>query len=498
MQKRLVIYAFLLVISLHFLPGAIGIPDPSAQRGSTDPYQRAVGVQSRHEKDILRLPGVRGVGIGAEGQQFTLVVLFNKLGSPPPLALKIEDMPVRYYPVGELKALARPAPDNGPNHRVPQALPTPMGVSGGHALVCGGFCEGGTIGFKVCDAFTGQVGYITNNHVAAAGCPDFCPNTAAVGTVMRQPGAIDTNPTCSAGQNIGTLARFVSINFGGTNQVDGAFIASSNSQVSSTILDIGTPTTTAVDPPINASVRKSGRTTGLTIGKVTAKNVTTLIDYGSSCGGAVFNQQIVVAPDAGFPSFISSGDSGSPVTDASANPVGLAFAGDGVNGIVNPMASVLSQLNVTLTCGGSPPPPPPPPPPVTCSASAAMEGAPNTVSALNTLHQLRDNVLATSSRGQTYIGRFNQFSAEGVALMVRDSGLRLQTQGLIVHFLPVIQNIVAGQSVVLGERDLKMVDDWMNMVSPKASSSLRSALQQLRTDMRDPQVLAQFGVRIVP
>lgn len=495
MKKRFMLLGFLLIIGFHFLPALMGTPDPSAQRDSSGPYREAMLVQARHEKEIMRLPGVKGVGIGAEGQALRLLVLYDKAGAPPTMALQIENLQVRFYPVDEIYAQGIPLPDGGSNHRTRQNLPTPMGVSGGHALICSGFCTGGTLGFKVCDASSGQVGYITNNHVAASGCPEFCPNTAPIGTAQYQRGSIDN--ACAPDQNIGSLSRFVAISFGGSNQVDGAFVASSHSQVSSTILDIGTPTGTVVDPPLNSSVQKSGRTTGLTTGKVVGKNLTININYGSACGVASFTQQLMIAPDSGFPSFSAAGDSGSPVTDLSANPVGLHFAGDGFNGFANPIGHVLAQLNVVFGCAGPPPPPPPPsPPPDVCPATTAVQGSSQRASTLALLHQFRGEVLALSPRGQRYTNLFAQHSTEGVALLLGDAQLRSRTKDLIEHFVPMFQGIVERQGVTIGEKEFQLVEDWMTMVSPKVTPPLRGVLDQFRKDMRDPLILSQFGVRI--
>ncbi|MBI4468562.1 MAG: hypothetical protein HY650_04475, partial [Acidobacteria bacterium] len=258
MRNRIMAYGFLFILCMYLLPGPTGAADPAPQRPSAEDYREAVSVQSRHESEIFRVPGVRGVGIGTDAQGLSLSVLYHRDGPPPTLASRFENLTVRLYPVGEFRALTAPVPrDGGAAHQTFQPLPTPMGVSGGHALICNNFCTGGTLGFKVCDASSGQVGYITNNHVAASGCPNFCPNSAPIGTAQRQPGSIDNG--CLAAQNIGSLSRFVTISDGGLNQVDAAFVASSDAQVSSTILDIGIPTTSPVDPPLNGSVMKSGR-----------------------------------------------------------------------------------------------------------------------------------------------------------------------------------------------------------------------------------------------
>ena len=91
-------------------------------------------------------------------------------------------------------------------------------------------------------------------------------------------------------------------------------------------------------------VRKSGRTTGLTSGFISAVNVTVVVSYGAGCGKYTFKNQFVV----GGPGFSAAGDSGSPVVDntSDVHPVGLLFAGSSTVTICNPIDEVLRALDV--------------------------------------------------------------------------------------------------------------------------------------------------------
>src|SRR2546421_672410 len=91
------------------------------------------------------------------------------------------------------------------------------------------------------------------------------------------------------------------------------------SLVASDILDIGRVSGTA-DATIGLAVRKSGRTTALTAGHVTAVDAVVEVDYG---GGktAIFRGQIV------SDMLSKGGDSGSLVVDDRSRAVGLPVAG---------------------------------------------------------------------------------------------------------------------------------------------------------------------------
>ena len=103
-------------------------------------------------------------------------------------------------------------------------------------------------------------------------------------------------------------------------------------------------------------VAKSGRTTGLTCGRVSAVDLDVAVDYYRDCAETrpyftkTFTNQIAVSGDR----FGDAGDSGSLIVDTSdAEPVGLFFAGgidaSGVShGIASPAPEVLDALGTQM------------------------------------------------------------------------------------------------------------------------------------------------------
>src|SRR5690242_9242432 len=199
-------------------------------------------------------------------------------------------------------ALLLPVPvvqaDNGPAHRIDQNFPISLGTSGGNINDrTRAFCYGGTLGALVQDANGAQY-ILSNNHVLAR------TNAAKLGEDIIQPGLIDQSPVCAQDSSdaVADLSRFVPIQFKGKgttqpNTVDAAIAAVRSGAVDSkgSILDIGMISDTTLQPGIGLAVKKSGRTTGLTTGSISAMDVTVDVSYGSG-KTARFVDQILATP----------------------------------------------------------------------------------------------------------------------------------------------------------------------------------------------------------
>jgi hypothetical protein len=339
-RKVLIILAAITMIALLVAPaGAFG----DVHRFNRKAIEHARAIKTHYERELLGVPGVRGVGIGENSGKLGILVLVDKESRLRNIPDVFEDMPTVTQVVGEITAHA-----------------INLGVSGSNALICGGYCAGGTIGFKVCDNTTERVdGIITNNHVAASGCPNLCPNNAPLGTDFFSPGVIDTKPVCTTtgATDVGPLNRFVPIVLDGitTNYVDAAFVQSNDILVSNNIQGLGAQNNTVVDAYLGQAVCKSGRTSGVTCGKVTGTNLTVKVNYGNACGVGIFSNMIMYSPTRPYTVMSQPGDSGSPVVDARTKAaVALNFAGtqSGI-GIGNPIGAVLSALQVSLCSNAS-------------------------------------------------------------------------------------------------------------------------------------------------
>ena len=92
---------------------------------------------------------------------------------------------------------------------------------------------------------------------------------------------------------------------------------------------------------MGSSIKKTGRTTNITVGRITAMNATIDVGYGGGRVSRFKNQFVSTALSAG-------GDSGSLVTSLDNIAVGLLFAGSESATIMNPIESVRSLLKVEV------------------------------------------------------------------------------------------------------------------------------------------------------
>lgn len=179
---------------------------------------------------------------------------------------------------------------------------------------------------------TEQIFALSNNHVLAD------TNRLPIGTQVVQPGpeVAPTNP----GDVFAALSSFVPIQFPSTrlnpvvNRLDCAIAVVTDKRAIKTgkIFGITRFTPSVLTPVPGMRVIKSGRTSGVTTGIVTATRVNGVqINYGTRTAPriATFNDTISIVGDGGVP-FSAPGDSGSIIIDRDTNrPVALLFAGDG-------------------------------------------------------------------------------------------------------------------------------------------------------------------------
>ncbi len=129
---------------------------------------------------------------------------------------------------------------------------------------------------------------------------------------------------------------------GGTNLVDCALARPvDEKEINPEILGIGRVRGIGEIKP-GLPVRKSGRTSGITEGKVIAVHVSLNVTMGHSSDVVRFNEQVMLEMRS------LGGDSGSLVVDMENRAVGLLFAGSEEHTVCNPIQAVLDQLGVDL------------------------------------------------------------------------------------------------------------------------------------------------------
>jgi len=202
----------------------------------------------------------------------------------------------------------------------------------------------------------GGVQYIlSNTHVLARS------DIAQIGDPIIQPGLVDTS-TCTpfGARTVANLSAFYNLETGAAPKIDAAIaqIVPGNVDTSGNILYLGaTADTNGVPVPgaphagsgvaatLAMPVAKSGRSTGLTCSTVLAVAVNVnAVQYQKGCGtGATFTVNYTNQVDVNGGSFSAQGDSGSLiVSQDSADPVALLFAGSDTDTVGNPVGTVLN------------------------------------------------------------------------------------------------------------------------------------------------------------
>ena len=261
-----------------------------------------------------------------------------------------------------------------PNNANAQTTSVEMGASGSNAkdFVNGTktiTCCGGTLGSLVTRGGTQYI--LSNTHILARS------DAASLNDAIVQPGLIDT-PTCTTAGTltVATLSQFFNLQTGAAPKIDAAIaqVVSGTVDPAGKIIYLGASVdSNGVPVPgaplggsgttvtVNRAVAKSGRSTGLTCSAIEATNISTSVDYTQNCDGTgtkftvqYVNQIGIIGGD-----FSAEGDSGSlVVTQDTAAPVALMYAGSDTDTVGNPVADVLSFFksgsnSVTFVGGGA-------------------------------------------------------------------------------------------------------------------------------------------------
>ncbi len=330
-------------------------------------FEGVRAARAAYEADLLGRENVVGVAVGRkivrgrETEETCVVVYVDHKESEDALAKgdrvpkTLDGVRTDVVATGPFRAL--PLLETLAVSHTKRMRPAPGGVSIAHAKV-----TAGTLGV-LAHRTSGEAVVLSNNHVLANS------NEAHRGDPILQPGPYDGGRPTDA---IARLEAFVPVIFsereldglgrllertlgallapvgfglrrlpsGKTNLVDAAIATPlSPDLVAPDILEIGAVAGTAA-ATLGTRVKKSGRTTGLTRGKVTGLDATVEVDYGGKT--AVFRGQIV--------SDILSrgGDSGSLIVDEANRAVGLLFAGGSDTTILNPIDAVLAALSLRI------------------------------------------------------------------------------------------------------------------------------------------------------
>jgi hypothetical protein len=285
-------------------------------------------------------PG-HSAGMGVPGEPALILYTVNELPQEELIAQlaqsagtrALSTLTVQQSPVGVIDAFS---------HRA-RRRPAPGGCSVGHVNI-----TAGTLGQRVIGRnapWSNRHLILSNNHVLANS------NAGRVNDSIIQPGRADGGR--HPADQIAVLAKWVPIAFGGAaNFVDCAVgwawherIRGEQMYMSGSSVGYYRIGVNPAPAALGMVVGKSGRTTGLTQGRVTAVGVTVNVNFG--VGVATFRDQIAIRSVNANP-FSAGGDSGSVIWAwNNVRPaVGLLFAGGGGTTFANVIGRVLTALDI--------------------------------------------------------------------------------------------------------------------------------------------------------
>lgn len=301
-------------------------------------------VQERHQQGLLKRNGVVGVALGEDAEGRPVLQILTERPGIAGLPAVLDNERVQVLVTGRFSSgeLAEPqAGASSPRERWPR--PVPIGVSIAHQDV-----TAGTIGCQLWQSGGCHTTFfvLSNNHVLANA------NYAAGGEPVLQPGPADGGVL--PGDQLGLLADFEPIEKTTTanNVMDAAvaWVSLDDSDYVTPPDGYGAPRMSVLTPTVNLPVKKYGRTTRMTTGRVSSINAIVHVSY--TGGTAQFVQQFIVLGDNNAP-FSKAGDSGSLVVHSGGTndrkTVGLLFAGSGNYSAVNPITPILQRFGANIS-----------------------------------------------------------------------------------------------------------------------------------------------------
>ncbi|MBS7611060.1 hypothetical protein KEJ27_02445 [Candidatus Bathyarchaeota archaeon] len=302
------------------------------------------------EEVLLPLEGVAGISHSEEPPRIIVYIEHEKYKSKIPDEIK--GFKTEIIVTGRIKALALLQLESlvttqynygSPVSRTGEVRPIVGGISCGVPEAAFKGKMAGTLGLIV-KGPGGSYYVLSNAHVIAM---DINAKFLPLGTPVLQPGTYDGGTT---EDEIGKLYKYIKITFGprGKNYADAAIAIltiSESDYLAYEVLGYDDQTTYTISGTYEVlkgnSVRKSGRTTGVTTNTVTDTLATVKVWYTYSKWAIFYDQILVTQP------FIEAGDSGSLV-DKDGAFVGLAFAGSDTIAVVCKAKYIIQGLGITI------------------------------------------------------------------------------------------------------------------------------------------------------
>ncbi len=296
-------------------------------------------VREKHEPGLFAIEGVSAVSVDEAKNEIVVYIDKPEISSKVPKVL--DGFKVRYKVTGRIKAI----------QSTTEILPIiyPEAVYSRTGVIRPNVFGGISLGNVKMPCCAGTLGFVTRNnyilsnaHVLAM---DSNANFVKIGTQVWQPGGTDGGTSDHA---IGALYKYMPIKFYDTsakNYADAAIATLTVGKYQGSVLNKNNNGFYTISGTTGVSsgntVRKSGRTTGVTTNTVSSTTASVKVYYTNS-KWAIFSDQIIVNQP-----FIKPGDSGSAV-DKGGSFVGLVFAASDTIAVVNKAKYIISGLGIKV------------------------------------------------------------------------------------------------------------------------------------------------------
>jgi hypothetical protein len=131
-----------------------------------------------------------------------------------------------------------------------------------------------------------------------------------------------------------------------------------------------------------------------------------------------------------------------------------------------------------------------------CPVSESLRGISEADATLSTTRNFRDSVLTRTPRGQRYTRLYYEHATEAVQVMMFNPMLILRSREILERYKPLVEAMTRGEQVTLAEGDLDEIDGFLNSFAAKGSAELRESIKGVCRELRDPQMHAEFGIRL--
>ncbi|MGR3220272.1 MAG: hypothetical protein ACUZ8H_10705 [Candidatus Anammoxibacter sp.] len=134
-------------------------------------------------------------------------------------------------------------------------------------------------------------------------------------------------------------------------------------------------------------------------------------------------------------------------------------------------------------------------PGIGCNGSRSL-GLPQTNTMKKLMGKLRDRIETNWTAEHDYIELYNDNIKELTQIVNSDTELASKLYSERIRLMPNILLLIFGAPVELSTTDIEMIEGVLDTIYTDASSQLKYAIDQVRPDLRNKEVLSSYGISV--